>query len=129
MELSIFLAKAFGLYLVIVSIACIFNYERLQPAVNSLVKNDAMLMLAAFLSLILGIILVLVHNVWVRDWPVLITLLAWLTLIQGIVRFYFPAIVQKMTLSLQSKRSYLLMGVISFLIGLFLLYHGFYLMH
>jgi len=125
MDTSIFLAKALGLYLVIVSIPFFFGYKNLKPIVNEFFENRAMLFLSAILALILGIILVLIHNIWVMDWRIVITLLAWLTLLKGLVRLYLPLPSQKMARRFESKKSYLVIGAVTFIIGLFLLYHGF----
>ena len=37
-----------------------------------------------------GMALVLTHNVWTADWPLLITLLGWLGVIGGAVRIIVP---------------------------------------
>ena len=37
-----------------------------------------------------GLAIVLTHNVWVADWPVIITLLGWLAVISGAVRIFAP---------------------------------------
>ena len=37
-----------------------------------------------------GLAVVLTHNVWVADWPVLITILGWLTAIAGAFRLLAP---------------------------------------
>ena len=36
----------------------------------------------------------LTHNVWVADWPVIITMLGWLTAIAGAIRIVAPEQVQ-----------------------------------
>jgi hypothetical protein len=40
--------------------------------------------------LILGLISVLLHNIWVANWHVLVTIFGWLTLIKGILVIAWP---------------------------------------
>ncbi len=126
MDISIFLAQAFGIYFLVISLPFLFNYKNLRPVVNGLVENQSVLMLGSLIALILGIVLILVHNVWVLDWRILITLVAWIIFIKGVVHFYFPAVGQIIIRVFQSKNSYMITGCITFLLGLFFLYHGFF---
>ncbi len=125
MEISIFLAKAFGLYLVIFSIPLIFNWRGMQRFITDLIANRGTMLLIAVMTLILGILAVLSHNIWVWNWRVVVTLLCWLMLIQGVLRLYFPEQIQKMALRFQSKNSFMIAGFVTLSIGLFLLYCGF----
>ena len=52
--------------------------------------------------------MVLVHNVWVADWRIVITLLAWLTLIKGIVRLNLPHAVPRTMMYFRTKSRRLL---------------------
>lgn len=124
--ISLFLAKAFGLYLVIVGIPFIFNHRRMQETMVDVVASRGTMLVMAIFTLILGIILVLVHNMWVADWRVIVTLLCWITLLQGIVRFYFPEQMQKWARKFQDKSAFMILGIISVIIGVILLYFGFW---
>jgi hypothetical protein len=126
MDNSIFLAKAVGLYLVILSVGMIFDAARFRPLILEIIDNPPLLFLSGFIALILGIVLVLSHNLWVMDWRVLITLVAWSALIKGIVRVVFP----QMAIDLSRKwvkndMPYYISGGLCLVLGIFLLYHGF----
>jgi uncharacterized protein YjeT (DUF2065 family) len=49
--------------------------------------------LAGILALLAGLAIVNTHNVW-TGWPVIITLLGWISIIAGIARMAFPEIVR-----------------------------------
>lgn len=125
METSIFLAKAFGLYLVIFSISLIFNWRGMQRFVTDLIAHRGTMLLISVMTLILGILAVLSHNIWVWNWRVVVTLLCWLMLLQGVLRLYFPERIQKIALRFQRKNFFMITGFITLVIGLFLLYCGF----
>lgn len=38
----------------------------------------------------LGIPLILIHNIWDGSWRVIITIIVWLVLLKGIARVFFP---------------------------------------
>lgn len=126
METSIFLAKALGLYLIIVSLGMIINTKTVRPILINILDNPALLYVTAFMALILGILLVVSHNVWVKDWRVLITITAWLALIKGTVRIIFPNCAIEMSKKCVSHDAYYYtcMGI-TLIIGLVLLNYGF----
>ena len=90
MSLSIYLGQIFGLYLFITSLALLINQKFFKKAIEDAVKNAAILMIMGIITLILGLILVISHNVWVRNWRIIITIISWLILIKGILMFIFP---------------------------------------
>ena len=80
MELSVFLAKVLGLYLVIVAPAALLNRKHFPRLIKEFSDSLAMVVLSGFVALVLGLLLVVSHNVWTADWRVIITLLGWVTL-------------------------------------------------
>jgi len=124
-NISIFLAKVFGLYLVIMGVSILINRKRIQDMALEMVGNMPLIFIAGVFTLILGILLVLVHNVWVAGWPVVITLLCWLTFLRGAVTVLFPTIGSKIVKATQSDTYYTVVAIISLLLGLWLMYMGF----
>ena len=47
--------------------------------------------LSGFFCLPAGLAIVLVHNFWVADWPILVTILGWLCVIGGAIRIICAA--------------------------------------
>lgn len=89
MDISIFLAQAFGIYFVLAGLAMLIR----PKAVEELVKTFSVpqtIFLSGFISLLLGIPLVLIHNIWDGSWRVIITVLVWLALFKGVVRIFLP---------------------------------------
>lgn len=126
MVLSIFLAKTIGLYLIIISAAFIINANELKPMMLDMLKSPSLLLFSSILALVLGILIVVSHNIWVMDWRVIITLLGWLTLLKGVIRLFYPEFVmKKATKCVENKASYNIMMLIILLIGLTLLYFGY----
>lgn len=126
MEISIFLAKALGLYLVIVGAGMLINGEKFKKMLLPILKDPGMVLFTGLMALIVGIPLVLIHNLWVMDWRVLITILAWGTLIKGAVRMFFPEfIIKQSTMVMKNKIMYNCLVGFLLALGVLLLYLGF----
>ena len=123
--LSFFLAKLLGLYLLIVISAVFINRKNLERIVKDFSSNLALVYVSGFFNLLVGLLVVLSHNIWTNDWRVLITIIGWITFFKGVIRLFAP---EKVT-SLANKfnKTYFLniICVIFFLIGLYLTYKGF----
>ena len=125
MDLSIFLAKFWGLYLTITCAAMFFNRKFILEHVDHF-ANLYFIIFSGFVSLLIGILSVLIHNVWVFDWRVLVTIIGWLALLKGIVRVLFPEFVMKKADYFKNKKWLILPVVLFFFVGLYLIYIGFF---
>ena len=73
---------------------------------------------------VLGLLLVLSHNVWTTDWRVIITLVGWLTLLKGIALMLWPDRVAKLGSSM-SGTGLVIPTTIALGVGTYLVYVGF----
>jgi len=126
MDTSIFLAQAIGLYFVIAGIAMLVRPRAVHGLIKTLAGNRDVIFATGFIALLIGVPLVLVHNVWDGTWRVIITLLVWLTLIKGVARLFVPNQVVDFAAWI-AKRPMLLRAAIwiMVIIGLYLVYIGF----
>lgn len=125
---SMFLAKAFSIYLFILSISLFMNAHNFKNTVKDVVSSPALLMLSGVMMVVVGIILVLNHHIWTPNWHGLITLLAWVILIKGIIRMAFPDVAKDwLNKCAQSKNGVQVCAAISLAIAAYLGYHAFIL--
>jgi hypothetical protein len=128
MEVSLFLAKVLAIYFIILSIAFLCRPVRTKVIIVAWKDNPPLLLLSGVLALLVGSLMVVAHNVWEMHWPVVITIVAWLSLIKGVLILFFPQCYQDaLTKFLACKVSYHVNMIIVLLLGIFLAYHGFYL--
>ena len=127
MNTSIFLAQAFGLYFIIIGLAMLYKKEYYQKAAVEMAKSGGVMLITSIVTLILGIILVLFHNVWVADWRAVITVLCWMTLLKGMLRLAFPESMSKWVAIFLNDRAYDIMLSVFVIFGGYLAYVGFFL--
>lgn len=127
MDTSLLLARILGISLVVVYGSVLFNQKFFELIWKNFLQQPILLFITGFLSLILGLIVTQIHNVWTADWKGVITFFGWLLLISGMVRILFPSIVLKIHVWLLNS-SHSWVNVVAgalFLVGLYLTYVGF----
>lgn len=87
-----FFALFWGWLTVIVAAMFFIRPKALHDVKQLIVENRAFGLSYGYLSLFLGLVSVLLHNEWVMNWHVLITIFGWLALIKGIIVIAWPEI-------------------------------------
>ena len=116
------LAQIFGLYFFTIGLAFIINPNSLRK-MCSIAKEECFLFIGALMALLIGIVVVATHNYWVWNWPVLITLLGWWSLIKGFALLTYPdGITFFSFIQNRSNTTYRIISLFYLAIGVFLLY-------
>lgn len=127
MYTSIFLAKVLGLYFIITSLFTFIRHKEVPEIIRAMTAERGTLFLVAILTLIMGILLVVSHNLWVNDWRVVITLVSWLIFLGGIYRLFFLDHIARVgRWWVNHRSSAIIVSIIFFLIGIFFSYKGFF---
>lgn len=126
MDLSIFLAKLFGLYLIIACAAIFVNRKRVSVILKGFKENLGLVVFTGFIHLFLGLIVVLVHNVWTLDYRSIITFLGWVGIFKGSVRLIFPEKFTRFSEEFSRPNKLFIWGLIWFFVGIYLTYIGFF---
>lgn len=127
MQNSIILAQAFGIYLVVISVALLVRPKVIMDGVIAITKNKGIHLISSIFPTLIGSFLVAYHNIWTKNWIVIITVLCWIILAKGVLSLLFPEIENKFIKNYYNSAFLIINGVILLLIGVFLLYHGCYL--
>lgn len=125
MDISIFLAQFWGWYLLIFFFVLSFNPIRIRQIFIDF-SDQKFSIITAFLAIIIGLINILIHNIWEPDWRFLITGLGWGSLFFGLALFIFPNPSRK-RLEVINVKLVQVIYVLLFLIGIFLLNMGYQL--
>lgn len=122
MDISIVLAKIIGSYFVIVAALIVFFPSSIHALINTIRDKGVAASMSLF-TVIFGIIIVSLHNIWSLDWHGLITIIGWLTLVKGVVLFAKPELLLKQAVRMEGG-SYYIHALIAFVIGAYLLYQS-----
>jgi len=120
MEISLFLARFWGFYFIIVALIYLFRRKSLNLLIESM-ENKGISIVFGFFTLLIGLIMVLIHNLWVNDWRVILTIFGWSALLKGIMLLGWPETVKKHSKKMIDKY-YWLCFVLFLLVGGYLVY-------
>jgi hypothetical protein len=127
MQASIFLAKLIGPVLLAGAVGLFANATAYRAMAREFLQSPALIYLSGLLTMTAGVAIVLTHNVWVADWPVLITILGWLAAIGGAARIILPAQVRSIgETMLKSQATLMVGGAIWLAIGALLCFVGYF---
>ena len=127
MEISVFIAKIFGLCYLIVGVGLIINRQTFKQIVEDFCKNTVLVFYGGILALVIGVVIVLTHNIWVANWTVIITIIGWAALIKGVWLIVFPNSVHKFMQAYQKNENLLVVhSIVALVFGVVLTYFGFF---
>ena len=90
---------------------------RLLGRIIGYTEDKTITISTGYITFLLGLITVTLHNIWVFDWRLTITILGWTTLLKGIEKIAFPDRVNKIALKFKGGQKF--WGFVIFLIGAF----------
>jgi uncharacterized membrane protein HdeD (DUF308 family) len=122
---SIFLAQVIGCYLFLVGLVMLIHQQRSKKIISDFLAHPTLIAMSSSICLILGLLIVIEHNIWVSDWSVVVTMIGWVVLLQGIMRLFFPDTFVKTMKDLLGKTPYLVVSWLRIVVGLFLIWAGF----
>jgi len=125
-ETSLFLAQLIGPVLIVIGVGLLLKKTEFREMATDFLSSRALIFVSGLLTLVTGLAIVLTHNVWEFNWPVIITILGWLSVFGGVFRILFPDSVQSMGTSMLDKPATMTVsGAIQIVLGLWLSYVGY----
>jgi uncharacterized protein YjeT (DUF2065 family) len=127
MDTSLFLAKLIGPIFLIVGIGLLLNGDRYRAVVDEVMSSHTLLYIFGAIALTGGLAIVLTHNIWVWDWPVIITIVGWLMIVRGSLRIVIPQQVEDLARKMVAGWSNILLisGLLVITLGAFLCWKGY----
>jgi hypothetical protein len=121
MDISTFFAQLWGSYFIIFGLLFIITGQ-LGKTIE-MTDNKAFVISTGYITLLMGLVTVILHNVWAADWRIVITILGWSTLIKGILKIGFPEQIHKQAQRFKKKQMF--SAAFMILLGAWLLWMGF----
>jgi hypothetical protein len=121
MDITIFFARLWGSFFVIFGLLSIIT-KQLGRTIE-MTRDKAFVISTGYITLLMGLITVILHNIWVANWKVAITILGWITLIKGIMKVGFPEHIRKQAQRFKKKQ--IISAIILLALGAWLLWMSF----
>ena len=125
MATSIFLARLIGPVMALVGVSVLANEAAFRKLAQDSLRSPALIFFSGMILMPAGLAVVLSHNVWVADWPVIITLLGWIAVISGAVRIFAPDRAAELGKKVLSYKFSMAAGAFWVVVGAALCYFGF----
>jgi len=125
MEASIFIARIVSVIYFTMGLGMLINSSYYRKAFERMMQESGVLFMGGYMGILLGFMLVTAHNVWVKDWPVLITIIGWALLIKGIILLTLPGTMIRLTHPLLKGKHFHTIAVVALILGVVFGYFGF----
>ena len=124
---SVWIAKLLGPVLFVAAVPMLAFPKDLQDVARDFLKNRALIYVTGVLVMVGGLAIVNSHNIWIADWPVIITLFGWAMIIGGAARVALPPVVTAIGSAMMDRPSLTrVSGAVWALLGAYLIYRGYF---
>ena len=118
MDRSTYLAKLFGPVLVILGLSLLVRGQSFVGVFQDILYSPTLIFVLCVLGLLGGIAVILAHNVWAKDWRLIITILGWASVIESAVWLIVPhTMLQRIVMPLLTPSFLLVYGIVVLLLG------------
>jgi len=125
METSVLIAKIISVIYLSFGVGLIFNTSFYKKGIEKLLDSAGFTILAGMIAVIIGIVIIEFHNIWGKNWTIVITIIGWIALIKGILLLAFPKSMVFFQPMFQSENLYKFLAPLVILFGLIFAYFGF----
>ena len=126
MELTIFLSKVFGLFLIIGGASIMLRQRYFMPVIGGFVHEPMLRMIVGFAELLGGLFLVSAHSIWSSPPAIVVSLVGVLLALEGAMYLLLSdATVERYLKAFNRPSWYTLGGIFAVILGLYLAAYGF----
>jgi vacuolar-type H+-ATPase subunit I/STV1 len=122
------LSKLLGLYCIIIAVAMVIHQKATLETITALVHDRPAMFVVGVITVLAGLAMVLVHNIWSGGAAqVIVTLVGWVTLIKGSLFLLLSpvAAVDFYLGTLHYAQLFYMYAAFSLVLGVYLVYAGF----
>jgi hypothetical protein len=123
-EYSIFFIKFYGYFMFLFAGALLLSKEGRKMMIKTS-QDEAQVILTGMISLLIGLPVIILHNVWTADIVGFITFVGWMSVLKGVVRIAYPSHVVNMMRNYTGK-SVNIWLIVAVGLGVGLIYCGYY---
>ncbi len=125
MDFSVAFSRIIGIFYLLAGISFLLNKSFYKEIMKKAKKDIGFLFIMSSLFLLLGLLVITNHNIWVKEWYVLVTLLGWLMTIKGATFLLFPDFAVNKIKQLDKSVSRVVSGSLGIIIGYIFVFASF----
>ncbi|MDD5613525.1 MAG: hypothetical protein PHQ54_00435 [Candidatus Omnitrophica bacterium] len=122
METAVLVARTLAVIYLSAGIAALGGRVSWSKLIEDFQRSSGLTFFSGFITLVLGMLIVTYHNIWVKNWTVLVTIIGWMALFKGVTLILFPQFISSFKGIYKNGR---LLGVFMIALGLLFGYFGF----
>lgn len=126
METTLLISKIIGLVYLSFGIGLIFNKKYYLETFTKLMSSSSYLILAGFLAITFGLLILEFHNIWDNSLAIVISVIGYVALIKGILILAFPRSFSFFKVMFETEKMYVILGPLVLLFGILFSYLGFF---
>jgi hypothetical protein len=120
------IARLMGPVMLAMGLGMVIENDTMRELSREFLSNRGLIYLAGMLTLLAGLAIVNVHNLWTDDWRVIITVFGWLAIVGGLFRILLPGQVQELGTGMTENIALMIIGGLAMIVlGGVLVYHGY----
>ena len=100
-DASIFLARLWGSFFLV--FGGLFVLTGFLGRVIEMTEDKSFIVSTGYLTLLMGLVTVILHNYWALEWRLAITVIGWSTVIKGIIKIGFPDYIHRKSESFRKR--------------------------
>ncbi|NQV93272.1 hypothetical protein HQ403_02110 [Candidatus Kaiserbacteria bacterium] len=128
MDITLFLAQIMGIYFLVAGVGILMNPARMKGAMEEAKRSYLLPYFDGAIALVMGLLIVLTHNMWDGLLESVISLVGWIALLEGVLMLTLPQkTISGMMQHFMGANLGRFMGVVSVVVGLYFVYNGFLL--
>jgi uncharacterized protein YjeT (DUF2065 family) len=118
-----------GIVYLTIGIGIIINLDFYKKLLTNFTENPPAIYLGGLVALVIGCLIVIFHNLWTKDWSVIITIFGWAALIKGLFLIVLPKVSIKVSNIFKEMKKFLkVWGIIAAVVGGLLAWVGFFVL-
>jgi hypothetical protein len=121
MDITILVAKIFGVYLIVSGLFLIFKGKTVPHLLKDFFDHPATVYLTGVILIFLSSMYLIQYNTWDGTWKVIVTLFAWIVLFKGLSYILFPQALNALVVK-KFRNSFGVYGVVAILVGVYLFF-------
>ena len=126
METSILIAKIIALVYLSMGLGFILHPDYFKKSFDEMLDSSGFMIFGGIMALVFGFLMVNFHNIWVKDWTVIVTIIGWIGLIKGISIFLIPKLLISFSRNILKKLPMHVFGTCMMIFGVIMGYFGFF---